>query len=278
MRGLLVLAFVAGTVAVSAGPLAQGPEPGETFEVASIKPAPKELPLGGAPSSPDRFYRANITLQNLINYAYDMRAFRIIGGPAWISSDRWEVSAKAATALQPSQMARLVRRLLADRFALKVHTETRDLPIYHLVLARADGRLGPQMKPSELDCEPFRTGERSSRESPIDPVTTFPRCGLNFRTGPGVTTARYDGTPTTRLATLLSTTVDRFIVDKTGLSGSFDVELTYQDDRMLLPGAQQREAPALFTALQEQLGLRLESARGPVDVLVIDSANRPTPD
>jgi uncharacterized protein (TIGR03435 family) len=91
----------------------------------------------------------------------------------------------------------------------------------------------------------------------------------------------HTGWPTTRLAELLETRVERVIVDKTGLTGSFDIKLTYEDEevRRLFPGpGQPREAPSLFTALEEQLGLKLESSRGPVDVVVIDSAERPTPD
>ena len=245
---------------------------------ASIKPAANEPPVVNLQSSPDRFYRAIITLRNLINYAYDMRAFRIVGGPDWASSDRWEVSAKADTAVTPSEMARLVRRLLADRFALKTHLETRELPIYNLVLGRGDRRLGPRMKPAAIDCEPFFRRERRTQDSPVDPATGVPRCATSFRISPGVTTARYNGTPTSRLATFLSTEAGRWIEDRTELSGSYDIELTYQSDAMLLPGAAPKEAPALFTALQEQLGLKLEPSRGPVEVLVIDSVERPTPD
>ncbi len=115
-------------------------------------------------------------------------------------------------------------------------------------------------------------------DAPVDPTTGFARCSINFRTGGGVTTARYNGTPMSRLALFLSPDVDRWIVDKTGLSGSYDIELTYQDERALPPGATQREGPALFTALEEQLGLRLDADRGPVETLVIDSVERPTPD
>jgi uncharacterized protein (TIGR03435 family) len=278
IRSALILVVLVGSVAVLAAQTQNAPGPSATFEVVSIKPAPKVPPLAIVQPSPNRFYRANITLQNLINYAYDMRGFRIIGGPDWVTSDRWEVSAKADTAVAPAEMPRLVQRVLADRFALKVHSETRVLPIYNLVLARSDGRLGPQMKPAEFDCEPFFSRERRTQDSPIDAGTGVPRCATSFRTGPGVMTARYNGTPASRLAVFLSTEVDRLIVDKTGLSGSYDIELTYQNDRMLLPGAQRREAPALFTAVQEQLGLKLEPARGPVEVLVIDSVSRPTPD
>lgn len=248
------------------------------FDVASIKPAANDLPLGTTAPSPDRFYRAGTTLRTLIGYAYDMRDFRLVGGPAWMASDRWEVSAKAATAVTPGEMRLLVQQLLADRFALKVHRETRELPIYNMVLARRDGRLGDQMKAAELDCEPYRTGERRAPETPVDPTTGFPRCNISFRTGGGVTTARFNGTTPARLAVFLSPYVGRWIADRTGLDGSYDVEVTYQEERYLLPGATRRDAPALLTAVQEQLGLRLDADRGPVEVLVIDWVERPAPD
>jgi uncharacterized protein (TIGR03435 family) len=277
IRRAVVLA-VAGGVAIGAAQTGNSATSDPQFEVASIKPATNVSSAVNVQQSPDRFYRASITLRNLINYAYDMRPFRIIGGPEWVASDTWNVSAKSETAVPPLEMARLVQRLLVDRFALKTHVETRELPIYNLVLGRSDGRLGPQMKPAEFDCEPFFSRERRAQDSPLDPATGIPRCATTFRVSPGVRTARYNGTPISRLATFLSTDVGRSIEDKTGLSGSYDVELTYQNDGMLLPGAQPKEAPALFTALQEQLGLKLEPARGPVEVLVIDSVERPTPD
>ena len=134
------------------------------------------------------------------------------------------------------------------------------------------------MKPAEVDCEPFRSGKRPMQEAARD-GNGFPRCGTRFSFGAGIRTARYDGTPTSRLAEYLQTDVSRVVIDKTGLTGSFDIELTFEDDSFALPpGATRREGVSVFTALQEQLGLKLESARGPVEVLVIDSVERPTPD
>jgi uncharacterized protein (TIGR03435 family) len=276
IRAALILMFVGGVVGASA----QAPDAGPAFEVASIKPASNEPPLPFGQLSPDRFYRGTVTIRNLINYAYGMQDFRIVGGPAWAASERWQVSAKAVTAVPPSQMAKLVQQLLADRFAMKAHTETRDLPIYVLVPARGDDRFGPQMNAAEFDCEPFLTGERRTVDAPVDQETGFSRCATRIGIGGGVRTVRYRGVTSSRLASFLSTAVNRVIVDKTGLRGSHDVDLTFQDDTAFIgPGSRrQREAPSLFTALQEQLGLKLEPSRGPVDVLVIDSVERPTPD
>jgi uncharacterized protein (TIGR03435 family) len=275
-RAALTLLFVGGVAVLSA----QAPDASPAFEVASIKPAASQPPRVLVQSSPDRFYRATVTLQDLIIYAHRLQGFRIIGAPEWAATERWEVSAKAENAVSPALMARLMQRLLADRFALKTHSETRDLAIHHLVAARGDSRLGPQIKPAEFDCEPFLTGERRTVDAPIDPKTRFSRCATNIGMGGGVRTVRYRGVSSSRLAVFLSTAVNRVIIDKTGLSGSYDVELKFQDDTAFIgPGPRRQiEAPSLFTALQEQLGLKLEAARGPVDVLVIDSAERPTPD
>jgi uncharacterized protein (TIGR03435 family) len=206
-----------------------------------------------------------------------MRAFRIFGAAGWPSTDQWQVSAKTDRPLTAAEMRERVQRLLADRFRLKSHRETRELPIYHLVVDRDDRRLGPRMKAAVVDCEPFRTGERPIQDSPRD-ENGLPRCALRFSLAAGIRTARYDGTSTRRLAELLQADVNRAVIDKTGLSGAFDIELTFEDDRYLPPGATRREGVSLFTAVQEQLGLKLEAARGPVEVLVIDSAERPAPD
>jgi uncharacterized protein (TIGR03435 family) len=247
------------------------------FAAASVKPAAGIPPQGGA-ASPDRFYRADITLLNLINYAFDMRAFRIQGGPGWISTTRWEVIAKAERAVTAGEMRRLVQRLLQDRFALRTHVETRDLPIYQLVMSREDRRLGPNIKPAQFDCEPFLAGLRPPREAPLDPVTKFPLCGAIVGVASGGATMRLHGHSMARFAPLLQTEVQRMVIDKSGLDGSFDIELKYQSESMpRLSGAPSQEGLPLFTALREQLGLRLEADRGQVEVLVIDQAEQPTP-
>lgn len=279
--GMIAFATLATSIAVAQAPPVPSGQSASTelrFEAASIKPSPKEPALGIAPNSPDRFSRANITLINLMNYAWDMRAFRIVGGPDWVSTLRWDVSAKAERATPPTEMRLLVQRLLRERFALETHIEAREQQIYELVKVRDDGRLGPNLKPAEFDCEPVYAGQRPRSDVPADARTGFPRCNTSFLTGSGVTTARLNGHSMARFAVFLQPTLERFVVDKTGLAGSFDVELTYQDERLMLPGNKPKEGPALMTALPEQLGLRLQSTRGPVDVLVIDRVERPTPD
>ena len=262
------------TLIVASGLILCARQATPAFEVASIKPAKERALLNGA-TSPDRFYVPNFTLRQLMEYAYAIPQFGILGGPDWMASERWEVSARAARIESPVEKRAMVRQLMAERFRLKTHQETRELPIYTLILARSDRRLGPNMKPAVVDCEPFSSGQRSVFDASED---TLRRCTFSSRVwGAGALTSRFVGMATTSLSRQLETIVGRVIVDKTGLRGSFDIELTYEDESFLGSG-KRREAPPLPIALQEQLGLRLVPSRGPIEVLVIDSVERPTPD
>jgi uncharacterized protein (TIGR03435 family) len=273
MRALPIAAAILSASSILA---AQAPQ---TFEVTSVKPRTGERPLEVGAGAPDRFRRADITLRLLIRYAYDLQEFEIDGGPDWVSSARWEVTAKASGPVRPPQMRLLVRRMLEDRFGLKTHVETRELPSYELVMVRRDGGLGVNLKPAATDCSPFLSGERPMQESPRDEISGMPLCSVGGRLSAGLITPRLNGQPLAALARYLEAQVGRRVIDKTGLTGNYDVTITYLEEAISLPpGAQRKEGPALFTALQEQLGLRLESSRGPVDVMVIDSAHEPTPD
>jgi uncharacterized protein (TIGR03435 family) len=178
-------------------------------------------------------------------------------------------------------MRLMVRRLLAERFNLKTHLETRDLPRYALVLARSDGRLGPRLKQSASDCPAIVAARGPDYKPPAglpqpgDP----PRCALSFRVGGGGQTMIVEGQPMLYLAKSLQPLAGRVVVDKTGLTGTWDIE--FESEVMSIPGipanafGEPREGLSLSTALPEQLGLKLESERGPVDVLVIDSVDLP---
>jgi uncharacterized protein (TIGR03435 family) len=276
---LIVVMAIAWTIAARQSPDLTRPA------AASIKPGLK-TPVPAAPrGGPDQFYRADVTLRSLVAYAYDVPAFRVVGSPEWpewIRSTGWEVAAKAEGPVEPAQMRRLVQRLLADRFALKTRVETRDLPIFELALARDDGRLGPNLKPAKVDCEPFISGRQPMSEAPLDPVTKRPVCVPRFGMGSGGFTIKMDGQPIARFAALLQPELQRVVTDRTGLEGPFDLEFIYGSQFMAGPTAGVFETPssdatALATALSEQLGLRLRSARGPVDVIVIEHAEQPTP-
>jgi uncharacterized protein (TIGR03435 family) len=249
------------------------------FEVISIKPRTPDAPPGNIPNSPDRFVRPNVTVSGLIEYAYEARAFQIIGGPAWLRSDRYEVSAKAETAVSQAQMRLMVQRLLAERYGLQVHRETREMDKYALVTARRDGQLGEKMKSSERDCAPIiDAGNVRPRQGDGPPPCAWFVALIN-----GFARLRLTGIPVARFAGVLEPMTSRKIVDRTNLTGTYDIEMDFLPDPGLLglsiPNSnalQQSDIPPLTTAIQDQLGLKLESERAPVDVVVIDSVKPPT--
>jgi uncharacterized protein (TIGR03435 family) len=274
-----------GAFACFAGFLAGG--------LAAQSPVPPSVLVSVRPSDPasrgrsetvpsDRFDWLDVTLAMLIRDAYDIFDPQIVGGPDWMRTRLWDVSAKV-TALTPDEARRLVRRLVEDRFALKAHTEMRELPVYHLVLVRTDGTLGPKIKQSTVDCTPFLNGTRPMQESPRDADHRFGLCseGGSF-TPSGLLTPRLNGQPLTGLIQHLQEALEQPVIDRTGLKGNYDIELSYLDeslaDRSVAGTAvsSASKGPSLFTALEQQLGMRLESTHGPVRVLAIDSVSDPT--
>ena len=268
---------------------AQSPERLPSFEVASVKQNISGESRTRMQTQPGgRLIVTNARLKSLIATAFDMSEpqslidSRILGGPEWIGSERYDINAKANTEFKPSpdgpprELLLMIRSLLLERFKLKAHMETRELPIYELVLARVDGRLGPEMRKPAADCDAAIAAGIPPPRQPGEP----PPCGLMG--GPARTIA--GGATMQQLAGNLSNRVERLVVDKTGLAGRFAFTLAWTPDRIPTeappPGIPQIDpnGPSLFTALQEQLGLKLEPAKGQVDVLVIDSVERPTGD
>jgi uncharacterized protein (TIGR03435 family) len=253
---------------------------GPAFETATIKESAG--PAIGT-FAPDRFSRTNITQSLLLVYAHQMSEFQIVGGPDWVRERRFDVQAKAEGLPTADQMRMMVRKLLAERFALKTHLETRDLPRYALVMARSDRRLGPKLLRSKFDCPAIVAARGPDYRLPTGPPQPGdpPSCLLRGRVGGGSQTMMIEGQPMPAIAKLLQPRAGRVVIDKTGLTGTYDVEL--ETEVMDMPGipagtfGQPREGLSLFTALPEQLGLKLESERGPVEVLVIDSVELPTP-
>jgi uncharacterized protein (TIGR03435 family) len=268
-------AFIVFCSVMAASPVAQQPA-APAFDVTSVKPSPNDLTPEGTSTSPDgsvRFTRFQV--RTLITIAYRsegiQRFDQLIGGPTWLSVDRFDIAAKPGagsdTEIGPGALPTMLRSLLRDRFQLRVHTETRELPAYALVLARRDGKPGPQLRESTVEC-------------PTGPATDAEPdrwCGIRTSAG-GVITAR--AASTGLLAGNLSgkAEVDRFVTDRTGLTGRYDFRLEYSPPFQQSSDAPAAAGPSLFTALIEQLGLRLqpETIAGPV--LVIDSVERPTPD
>ena len=260
MRRLIEITSIVVIVGIVAR--AQAP----SFEVASVKPnatnepqAVPQMQLGG------RMTLINRTLRYLVLFAYSslespLHDMQVVGGPDWVDRDRFDVVAKmegnpppvAATA----NLARvMLRTVLAERFQLKTSTKLRELPVFALVLARPDGRLGPGLR------------RRSESECAGD----TPLCGY-LRGGQGMLNYRGVG-----IAALLRPgalgRLDRVVIDRTALPGLFDIDLTWSVETAPSP-----DAPSVFTAVQEQLGLKLVPMRAPVEVLVIEAAQRPTPD
>lgn len=257
------------------------PQPTPTFEVASIKPN-TSASCTPASNSCQSFIRlqpggnflvGNRTLRDLIQYAYRLQSVQLVGGPDWIANERFDIAAKASGDVPPatppaaSTPMLMLRALLAERFRLRVRRDTREMPVYALVLARSDGQLGAQLRRSEVDCNAVAKGL-----APQPPKAERPLCGLNVRGG----TMMMGALPISSITEFLSEQVERPVVDRTGLTGAWDLDLKFTPAAEL--SRADSSSPLIFTALQEQLGLKLESTRGPVEVLVIDAVERPTPD
>jgi len=279
---LLAIMLVAGTMGVHA----QDSGNASAFEIASIKVATLGSGLGGSQSSPDRYTQPNASLRDLITDAYHLQRFEVVGGPEWITgSVRFDVNAKASFVPSAEQRRVMVQRLLAERFALRTHKEIREMPVYVLHMARKEGRLGEQLKRTPVDCaairaERIRKGESGSRRSSAPDDRPLCDTFLTARPFSGRMTLRYQASGITSgdFAEWLSPYLRRPVVDRTTLTGDFDLDLAFAPGDVDVSTAPADDAISIFTAIEEQLGLKLESDRAPVEVLVIDGAKLPTPD
>jgi len=242
------------------------------FEVVSIKLRVDEANFGSMGHLPDGTFRlVNSGLSVLVSEAYPGMA-EIIGLPEWWH-EGYDVTAKTTiTAPTADQRAAMMRALLADRLKFVAHVEKRDQPTFDLVLARSDGRLGASIKRTTVDCE-TTSGRRDAAALPIPSGSEVPACGWRM-TDKGI-----EGDVTMAgLATTIGTYAGRHVMDKTGLTGLYRVRLdvslfTIGTD----PNTAGIDAPVtIFTALPDQLGLKLQPSRAPLDVLVIDRMVRPT--
>ena len=266
-RRIIVLSVGLTLLAPAAG--AQSP----AFEVASVKPNKSgDVQALMYPQPGGRFTATNVTLRALIIGAYSLQESQLSGGPDWLDKDRFDIAAKADGDPSPDQFVAMLQTLLSDRFKVELHHEARVVPVYALLLTKSNGRRGLRLRPSDGQCS-----AAASNYFPVVPDPNAPPpCG-DFRMSPRSLVAR--GMTMPRLASLLAPRVGRVVVDATALKDAFDIELDWSPDQpQEVNNPQTNDAPSLFTALQEQLGLRLESTRGPVDVLVVDRAERPTED
>ncbi len=282
VKRLVIAACVAASVAVAAQ------DKDTTFEVASVKRNTsgdtngmlRQLPGG-------RMTAANMPVRQMITFAYQLAGYQLVGGPGWLYTDRYDVNAKmdgnpqsafVPGANQPGPMQLALQKLLEDRFKLKVHRETREMDIYALVMAKPGAGPGPGLKPTKQDCvAAAAAAQRGQPPPPPGGNSTVPFCGIQGGNG----RLRFGGLPSAAMAQAFSGPAGRMVVDRTGLSGAWDFELTFSIEGRGGPGPDTPAAdqpPGLFTAIQEQLGLKLESTKGPVEVLVIDSVERPIDD
>jgi len=202
---------------------------------------------------PDGFIATDAALLLLIMQTYELLPYKVVGARDWMTTERFDVSAKAGRRITDEERRAMVRALLEDRFKLRTHRETHDGRVYALVLANKDRRFGPSLKPSKC---PQPCGAMGG-------FSVLRALGMDMKT------------LAQRLEPIMTTTV----VDETGLDGRFELFLRFSPESA--PGtpsqfAADDGAPSIFTALQEQLGLKLEPKRGPVETFVIDSAERPT--
>lgn len=271
----LALCLLATAVA-----LAQDPAP--PFEVlASIKPAaPGQRARMMRPTPGGRLNINNMTLKDLIQFAFRVQPFQISGGPAWLDSENYDIVAKADHDPGQDQLPLMLQSLLADRFALKIHREMKDMPVYALVLAKSAGKETPGLTDAkEGGCAVRDPTAPIQPPTPGKPPTLY--CGNMMM---GINQLYAQAIPLGNIVPMLSRMLGRTVIDKTGVTGKFDIHLEWTPDpsqlQFLPPDAPKPNfdpsGPSIFTALQEQLGLKLESQKGPVEILIIDHAERPS--
>lgn len=246
-RAVLILALAAACC-IGGAIVAQTPAV-PTFEAASVKPNSSGGPRSGTGIMPGGHVTiTNQTLRQIIRNAYGSDDIEVVGGPDWIGIDRWDIVATAGTGDADARWRPMLKSLLIDRFMLQAHTEPRERPIFALVVARRDKQLGPNIHPSKGDvacrADELCGNSRASGDSTVGATTGTSRSMTDIAQG-------------------LTRYADRRVLDRTGLEGRYDFELQWSD-------------VSVFTALQEQLGLKLEPTKGPVDVVVIDHVERPT--
>jgi uncharacterized protein (TIGR03435 family) len=285
VRVLVLVVFAALSLPLAA----QQGTPPPRFEVASIRPnhsPPAEDRLELQPSG--RIIWTATTLRELIYTAYQRRVFDdrdVIGGPDWIDRDRFDITAQANGPLQvdatgfPSEPFAMIRAMLEERFGVRVHEEQRERAVYALVAVNA-GTPGPRLTRSTVDCGK-EIGDQARGQMPRQLDNGRPACVLGGPPG------RFSGTgfDTTVLASGLKRFVGRPVIDRTGLKGAFDWDVDFKPEFVQPIGNEApasaeafADRPSIFTAIQEQLGLRLEATRAMVGVLVVDGAHAPTPD
>jgi uncharacterized protein (TIGR03435 family) len=262
---------------------AQSPLVRSGFDVATIKPAANANGQSLLQATPGRLRMTNLTLRRLILNAYGVQDYQLSGDPSWLASEHYDIQATAAGNTSVQQMeGPMLQVLLEERFKLTLHRETRQLPVYDLAVPKGGAKLQTS---KEGSCTPYlEDSAPPPAAAPGQPNRNY--CGLHLTVsglnraldGKGVTVAALAA----NLSRNYTSDLGRTVIERTGLTGTFDVHLTWSIDPLAGPAAPDTASPpdlagpSLFTALQDQLGLRLESAKGPVEVLVIDHIEKPS--
>lgn len=301
--GFVIVAVLPATGFVRAAvqnPASSDAEP--RFEVASIRATDitaftagggGRVPPIGVRMLPNGMNATLATVRMLILSAYQIRDYQLAGGPGWVDSDRFDISARAAGEVTPEVARQMLKNLLGDRFKLRAHSETRQVDVHALVLAHGDGRLGPGLKRTSAECEATLEARKKGGAAPpsgppdLQAIRKQTFCGMSIMGSMSSGASNYSmgGVTLDRLVNQIAGEVGGPVVDRTGLTGLFDILLEYASQRRQLQAAPPVNAPdltkdvappSLRDALQEQLGLELETAKGPLEVLVIDSLDRPS--
>jgi uncharacterized protein (TIGR03435 family) len=267
---VLLLTAVAVPVPRLHSQAAQSAQTAPAFEVASVKPSASRDTAMRIIWPRGRFSAVNVTTRQFVEAAYKIEPFKVQGGPAWIAAYRFNVDATIpadAVVVQargmPEAIRLMMQRLLADRFRFVAHGEQKQQTVYALVVARPNGQLGPGLRQSHTDCAALFAAARQG--APLPPSSL---CGVQRAPGRLVASAYLMA----QLSDTLASSLQQVVVDHTELKGVYDIDLTWAADQTTDSG------PSLFTALQEQLGLKLQPTKAQVDVLVIDHVEKPTPD
>lgn len=310
----VMLRIVVVAVCAVATLSAQSQSPSRTFEVVSVKPGLSPSDLGrqaaanggqfpqvpfGIRTFPGGRLTANTNLRTMIARAYDIRDYQIEGAPPWLGEEYFSVEGRADGDATAAEFNQMLKAVLVDRFGLRAHTSTRQGQVHNLVLARADRRLGPGLKPTSPECLAEIEARKQKPETPppaprptrfVDqPPDMSLRCGIlmTMSSSSGASTMSVSGQPLSTLVNSLIADLGSLVVDRTGLEGMFDYVVEYESQRTAVllggrggldPDSTESPKPPLRTAIERQLGLKLESAEGQVSILVIDAVERPRPD
>ena len=314
-RVLVLIALIAlGMRGHAAGADAQAQPPAleRRFDVASVKPGLSPYEQGqqraaaggtaaggpvffGSRTLPGgRFMASTVTLKQLVAQAFEVKDYQIEGGPKWLTTDYFDINASAGGEAAPAEINAMLKTLLVERFALRAHVETRQASTYVLTVARSDGRLGSGLKTTPPEClrqiEARKSGATPQPPPPLPNVREFPTtttCGttMTIMRSNGSATLLSGGGELKMLVSMISSELSAPVVDRTGLTGLFDVILDFTSERQtalrpagLDANSNDTPPPPIAVALEQQLGLKVEKQIGPQPAVVIESAEHPTVD